>query len=115
MPSIDRRCDWLNGPPLRFSTWKTGVQPNGDVSATHTARLRAYSCKRGIFRLTMIVKQPQTVEIRVNGRLARRLNFRVPIPSWHGAFPADGHGGHCTLEVTPTGLLGTTVFEFDRS
>jgi hypothetical protein len=106
---------WRVDPPLRFLTWKTGIQPNGDVSATHTARLRAYSCKRGIFRLTMIVKQPETVEIRVNGRLARRLTFRVPIPSWHGEFPVDGRGGECTLEVTPTGLLGTTVFEFDRS
>jgi hypothetical protein len=62
----------------------------------------------------LIPKQPETVEIRVNGRLARRLVFRSAIPSWHGEFPVNGGGGECTLEVTPTGLLGTTVFELDR-
>ena len=41
--------------------------------------------------------------------------FDAAASSWHGDFPADGGGGECTLEVTPTGLLGTTVFQFDRS
>jgi hypothetical protein len=42
------------------------------------------------------------------------MTFRVPIPSWHGNFAVNGRRGKCTLEVTPTALLGTTVFEFDR-
>ena len=105
---------WRVEPPLRVSTWTTGLQVNGDISATNTARLAAYSCKRGTFRLTLIIKQPQMVEIRVNGRPRRRLTFPVPVPSWHGDFAVNGHGGECTLEVTPMGLTGTTVFEFDR-
>jgi hypothetical protein len=105
---------WRLDQPLRLLTWTSGLQPNGDIGAAVTARLRAYSCTGGTFRLTMIVKQPQTVEIRVNGRLSRRMTFRVPIPSWHGDFAVRGRGGECTLEVTPTGLLGTTMFKFDR-
>ncbi len=105
---------WQVEPPLRVGEQISGLQVNGDIYATITARLAAYACDRGTFRLTLIPKQPETVEIRVNGRLARKLDFRSAVPSWHGDFPASGGGGECTLEITPTGLLGTTVFEFDR-
>jgi hypothetical protein len=105
---------WQVEPPLRVAQQISGLQVNGDIYATITARLVAYACDKGAFRLTLIPKQPETVEIRVNGRLARKLDFRSAVPSWHGDFPADGGGGQCTLEITPTGLLGTTVFEFDR-
>ncbi len=106
---------WRLEPPLRVRDRISGLQVNGDVYATITARLAAYECHNGTFRLTLIPKQPETVEIRVNGRLVRRLTFEAAVPSWHGDFPADGRGGECTLEVTPTGLLGTTVFQFDRA
>ena len=105
---------WQVEPPLRVGEQTSGLQVNGDIYATITARLAAYACDKGTFRLTLIPKQPETVEIRVNGRLARKLDFRSAVPSWHGDFPASGGGGECTLEITPTGLLGTTVFEFDR-
>jgi hypothetical protein len=105
---------WQVEPPLRVGEQISGLQVNGDIYATITARLAAYACDKGTFRLTLIPKQPETVEIRVNGRLARKLDFRSAVPSWHGDFPASGGGGECTLEITPTGLLGTTVFEFDR-
>jgi hypothetical protein len=106
---------WRLEPPLRVRDRISGLQVNGDVYATITARLAAYECHNGTFRLTLIPKQPETVEIRVNGRLVRSLTFEAAVPSWHGDFPADGRGGECTLEVTPTGLLGTTVFQFDRA
>jgi hypothetical protein len=105
---------WRVERPLRFRDQISGLQVNGDIYATITGRLAAYDCHNGTFRLTLIPKQPETVEIRVNGRLVRRLAFRSAIPSWHGDFPVNGQGGECTLEVTPTGLLGTTVFELDR-
>jgi Dolichyl-phosphate-mannose-protein mannosyltransferase len=106
---------WHVDSPLRLSSTATGLQSNGDIYATVTARLLVYGCHRGSFQVTLLVKQPETVEIRVNGRLEHRLSFSTPIPSWHGVFAANGRGGECTLEVTPTGLLGTTVFEFDRA
>ncbi len=106
---------WQVDPPLRMRDRISGLQVNGDIFATITARLEAFACRTGTFRLTVIPKQPQTVEIRVNGRLVRRLTFAEATSSWHGDFPANGRGGECTFEVTPTGLLGTTVFQFDRS
>jgi hypothetical protein len=106
---------WGVDPPMRVRDRVAGLQVNGDIYGTITARLDAYACHSGTFRLTLIPKQQETVEIRVNGRLARQLDFSKPTSSWHGDFPVDGQGGECTLEVTPTGLLGTTVFQFDRS
>jgi hypothetical protein len=106
---------WRVEPPMRVRDQISGLQVNGDIYGTITARLAAYACHAGTFRLTLIPKQQETVEIRVNGRLVRRLEFDAAASSWHGDFPADGGGGECTLEVTPTGLLGTTVFRFDRS
>jgi hypothetical protein len=106
---------WRVQRPLRFRDQISGLQVNGDIYATITGRLASYDCNKGTFRLTLIPKQQETVEIRVNGRLARRLEFREAAPSWHGDFPVDGRGGECTLEVTPTGLVGTTVFQYDRA
>jgi hypothetical protein len=105
---------WRVQRPLRFREQISGLQVNGDIYATVTGRLAAYDCHKGTFRLTLIPKQPETVEIRVNGQLAQRLEFKEAEPSWHGDFPVDGRGGQCTLEVTPTGLVGTTVFQLDR-
>jgi len=106
---------WRVDPPMRVRDRISGLQVNGDIYATITAQLAAYGCHTGTFRLTLIIKQPETVEIRTNGQLVRRLTFDSPTPSWQGDFPVDGHGGECTLQVTPTGLVGTTVFELDRS
>jgi hypothetical protein len=105
---------WRLEPPLRLRERISGLQVNGDIYATVTGKLAAYDCHKGTFRLTLIPKQPETVEIRVNGKLAKRLEFKEAEPSWHGDFPVDGRGGQCTLEVTPTGLVGTTVFQLDR-
>ena len=105
---------WHVQRPLRFREQISGLHVNGDIDGTNTGRLNAYDCHNGTFRLTLIPKKPETIEIRVNGRLARRLTFKSAVPSWHGDFPVNGRGGECTLEVTPTGLAGTTVFEFDR-
>lgn len=105
---------WHVQRPLRFRDRISGLHVNGDIDGTNTGRLNAYDCHNGTFRLTLIPKKPETIEIRVNGRLARRLMFSSAVPSWHGDFPVNGRGGECTLEVTPTGLAGTTVFEFDR-
>jgi hypothetical protein len=105
---------WRVERPLRFRDQISGLQLNGDIVANDTGRLVGYACRKGTFRLTVIPKQPETVEIRVNGRPVRGLTFGSGATSWHGDFPAGGHGGRCTLEVKPTGLLGTTVFELDR-
>ena len=109
---------WRVDPPLRLRDRISGVLVNGDVNAQDHARLEAFGCRDGLFRVTLIVKQPESISIFVNGQLARRLEFPSPQPeeSWHGEFAVRSRSGDlCTLEVVPTGLMGTTVFEFDRS
>lgn len=108
---------WKLDPPLRVLDRRSGLAVNGDVNPQDHARLDAYGCRAGVFRVTLIVKQPESISIFVNGKLGRQLEFPSPKPqeSWHGEFGIKGHPGDlCTLEVVPTGLMGTTVFEFDR-
>ena len=106
---------WKLDRPLRILTRVTGLQPNGDVYGATRGRLTAYACNNGRFAVTLIIKEPETVDIRLNGRLVKHLAFRAPQPSWHGEFPVTGHGGGvCTFDVAPSGLVGTTVFTFER-
>jgi hypothetical protein len=108
---------WQVEPPLRIRDRVSGIQVNGDAFAGAPARLDAYGCTDGTFSVTLIVKGPQTIVITVDGKEVKRLGFPAPKPeeSWHGEFPVSGHARDlCTLEVTPTGLMGTTVFAFDR-
>ena len=89
-----------------------GCEPNGDIAGE--ARLVAYECKSGTFSVTLLIKQPEKVDIRLDGKLVRHLEFPAPT-TWHGDLPVpERPGGTCTLAVEPTGLAGTTVFEFDR-
>ena len=108
---------WRIDLPLRVSTRLSGVQLNGDVYTHTPARLVAYGCTRGTFRLTLLIKEPETIEIRLDGRLARRLSYPSPAPDevWRGEIPVAGHADDaCTLELASSGLIGTTVFAFDR-
>jgi hypothetical protein len=106
---------WRVDPPLRLVSRSSGLAPNGDVYPGGHARLVAFGC-HGVFQLTLLVKQPQTVTITRNGALYRRLRFTVGQP-WRAKIPvrAAGRagGGRCTLDVRPSGLLGTTVFQVE--
>ena len=102
---------WKIERPLRLLSWISGLQPNGDISGE--ARLVVYRCRSGTFSVTLLIKQPEVVDIRIDGKLVRHLDFPVP-QNWHGDLPVAGRsGGTCVLSITPTGLTGTTVFEFD--
>jgi hypothetical protein len=108
---------WRIDPPLRVSTRLTGVEVNGDVYANLTGRLTVYGCTRGTFRLTLLIKEPETIDVRLDGKVVRHLDFTSPTPDevWRGAVPVTGGpGGACTLELAPSGLVGTTVFAFER-
>jgi hypothetical protein len=109
---------WRIEPPLRVSTQLSGVQVNGDVYAGTTARLSAYDCRKGRFQLTVLIKQPETIDVRLDGKVVRHLSYPSPAPDevWRGNIPVSGRsGGTCTLELAPSGLIGTTVFAFERS
>jgi hypothetical protein len=108
---------WRIEPPLRVSTRLTGFEVNGDIYAHQPARIAAYGCTSGTFRLTLLIKQPETIDLRLDGKLVRHLDFASPAPDqvWHGAIPVSGRQGDtCTLELLPSGLVGTTVRAFER-
>ena len=103
---------WKLEQPLRLRSWISGLEPNGDISGE--ARLVAYDCKSGTFSVTLLIKQAETVDISIDGNPVRHLEFPGPT-TWHGDLPVpERAGGTCTLTVKPTGLVGTTVFEFHR-
>jgi hypothetical protein len=103
---------WKLEQPLRLRSWISGLEPNGDISGE--ARLVAFNCKSGTFSVTLLIKQAETVDISIDGKPVRHLEFPGPT-TWHGDLPVpERAGGTCTLSVKPTGLAGTTVFEFHR-
>jgi hypothetical protein len=106
---------WRLDRPARLSTHTTGILADGQV-APGGATLLAYGCTRGDFVLTLLVKEPQVVSIGRNGEPFERLDFTQPPPDgvWRGRVPAVAHDGRCQLELRPGGLLGTTVFLFER-
>ena len=101
---------WRLDDRRRMSTVLTGVQGSGDIYGP--AKLVAYECTGGRFELTLVAKgAPVTVDYRAAelGRieLAPEQVANVAIP----AAPADGV---CTLDLTPSTLVGSTRFEFVR-
>jgi hypothetical protein len=109
---------WHVSPPLRVSTWTTGTQGNGDIFATGRAQIAAFDCTRGQFRLTFLIKEPETVDLVLDGKLVKRLSFPSPSPSevWRGTVPVRAHTAArpCFLQIAPSGLLGTTLLTFER-
>lgn len=108
---------WRLRSPARLLARQDGLLPNGDLYAGIPARLTAYGCDRsGSFILTMVGKQDEDVGIAVNGRPYTSVHI-APGQVWSNAIPAPAtaDGQHvCTFDVSSSGLLGTTQFEFRR-
>jgi hypothetical protein len=110
---------WRLTPPARLLYRIAGLKPNGDIYPGGDGRILAYGCSHRDYLLTLLIKQPETVTILRNGRVYTRLSFRAPSPDqpWRTAIPAtpppSKHAapGTCTLDVRPSGLTGTTVFQ----
>ncbi len=109
---------WQVSPPLRVSTWTTGTEGNGDIFATGRAQVAAFDCTRGRFLLTFLIKEPETVDLLLDGRLVKRLSFPSPrgYEVWRGTVAVSAHTADrpCFLQIAPSGLLGTTVLAFER-
>ena len=101
---------WRVQPPLRLSTWvtglsivTTGVDPRGDLSVAggmgSDAKLVAYACS-GAFKAKLVAHGvPTTVTIRTNGKIVGRARLQP----WHAlektfAAPARGRVA-CDLEI----------------
>ena len=112
---------WKLASPPRLASRATGLKPNGDIYPGAATRLVAYGCPRGIFRLTLLVKEPLTITVFRNGTLYRRARFDSPSPNqpWRAAIPTVPRTGaargtsSCSVAVETTGLLGTTVFQLE--
>jgi hypothetical protein len=103
---------WRAEQPLRVRTWRTGLQPNGDIVGA--ARITVYGCRRGRLELTLLGKQGTPVELRSSGLTMARPAIE-PNTVWTGSVPtppdADG-SSLCRFEVVSPGLLGSTRLEF---
>ena len=106
---------WHVDPPLRLAFRIIGLKPNGDIYPGGDGRITAYTCHHAAFRITLLIKQPQTITILRNGHTYRQLRFRSPQPNqpWRAIIPTQPRpGSHtCTLDIRPNGLTGTTVFQ----
>lgn len=112
---------WKASLPLRVSAVSFGLESNGDIdpaAGDASGGLTAYDCRGGSFRLTLLVKEAETIRIELDGRAVRRRAF--PGQSlWSVTVPVDpaaaARGGICRLEVFPSALTGTTRLVFDRA
>ena len=108
---------WRVDPPLRLLSRTTGLAPNGDVYGGGDATLFAYGCVGRVFRVTLVAKESQTVTVLRNGMPYKTLSFAAPT-AWAAtiptAAPSELAPRTCTLELRPTGLVGTTVFQVQK-
>ena len=106
---------WRAEAPLRLSTWRTGVQPNGDILGR--AEITAYRCGGGRLELTLLGKQGTPLELRANGLTVGRPEIAAD-EVWNGTIyaPADAdRNSTCVFELVSPGLIGSTRLEFARS
>ena len=123
---------WRVDPPLRLSTWLTGlsvvttsIDPRGDLSVAgglgSDAKLVVYACS-GSFKVKLVAHGvPTAVAIRVDGSVVRR----VELEAWHafeGTIPARRTASRpgsplnraCELEVATSAGLDARL-ELHRS
>src|SRR6266511_2086825 len=102
---------WQIEPPLRLSTVLTGVQGSGDIYGP--ARMTAYACTEGAFALTLVAKGAH-VTVTLQSGANRAEHTLAAEEVWSPTVPAATQDGRCVLDLTPTGLVGSTKFEFSR-
>jgi Dolichyl-phosphate-mannose-protein mannosyltransferase len=100
---------WRSESPLQLRTSRLGVQGSGDIYGP--ASMTAYGCHGGTFELTLIAKgSPVTVRLD-NGHSAQERAL-APEEIWRASVPAIGPEGVCTLAIAPSGIVGSTRFEY---
>jgi Dolichyl-phosphate-mannose-protein mannosyltransferase len=100
---------WRTERPLRLQTIRAGFQGNGDIYGP--ASMIAYHCTGGTFELTLIAKgAPVTVRLDTGQAVRERT---IPAQGiWRPSIPAADPAGVCTLAIAPTGIVGSTRFEY---
>ena len=100
---------WRSEQPVRLRTVRTGVQGSGDIYGP--ASMIVYGCGGGTIELTLIAKgSPVTVRLD-NGQSVQERAL-APEEIWRPSVPAVGSAGVCSLAVAPSGIVGSTRFEY---
>ena len=103
---------WRVDGPTRISTVTTGVQGSGDIYGP--AQLVAYDCTGGTLDLTLVAKGAQVTVALASAGTNRQTLQLAPEQVWSGSVAAEPRDGVCVFQVTPSGLVGSTRFEFSR-
>lgn len=100
---------WRSAQSLQLQTVRTGVQASGDIYGP--ASMIVYGCSGGTFELTLIAKgSPVTVRLD-NGQSVQERTL-APEEIWRPSVPAVGPAGVCSLAIGPSGIVGSTRFEY---
>jgi hypothetical protein len=122
-PAKTKLVLWRARPPLRLSTWVTGisivrssVDRDGDLSIggsiASDAKLTVYECS-GSFKLKLVGHaEPTAIRILRNGSVVQRARVG-PWAALHTSVPAVARAGACDLEVISTGTLDV-LLELNR-
>ena len=100
---------WRSESPLRLQTARVGVQGSGDIYGP--ASMTAYGCRGGTFELTLIAKG-SPVTVRLDNGQSSQERALAPEEIWRASVPAVGPEGVCTLAIAPSGIVGSTRFEY---
>jgi hypothetical protein len=100
---------WRSESPLRLQTARAGVHGNGDIYGP--ASMIAYGCRAGTFELTLIAKGAP-VTVRLDNGQSSQERAMAPEEIWRPSVPAFGPDGLCTLAIAPSGIVGSTRFEY---
>ncbi len=103
---------WRLDPPFRMATWVQNVQYNRVVD--EHAKIFAYDCRRGAFRIDVRVPGPRSISLLLNEGAYRRfeleagdrLSLRVPVK------PARGHR-LCSFDLLTNAPVKAFAFRFE--
>jgi hypothetical protein len=103
---------WRLEPPSRMATWVQNVQYNGVVD--EHAKIFAYDCRRGVFRIALRAPGPRSVRLLLNEGAFRRFELETgdTIALTVPASPSPGHR-LCTFDLLTNAPVETTRFAFE--
>ena len=90
---------WKLEQPLRLRSRISGLEPNGDISGE--ARLVAYDCKSGTFSVTLLIKQPEKVDIRSTASSSATSSSRGRRPGTATCRCRSGRAGRARSRSSP--------------
>ncbi|MDX6483859.1 MAG: hypothetical protein QOE95_1630, partial [Gaiellaceae bacterium] len=103
---------WRLQAPFRMATWVQNVQYNGVVDAH--AKIFAYDCRRGAFRVALRAPGPRNVRLLRNEHAFRRFELAAG-DTIALSVPASSRDGHrlCSFDLLTNAPVKVTRFAFE--